>query len=211
MIKKILIADDHPTFLRGLKDIIEEHDGFTVNAEASDGEEALRKIRELQPDLAVLDIQMPKTGGLKLARILKKEKPNLDVIILTGFKEEEYFQEAMALDVKGYLLKDSAAEEIIRCLEVVTSGGYYISPAVSKHVASLLAKGKPVPGLDSLTEREKQILKSLAENKTSSEIANALFIDVRTVQNHRNNICQKLGLHGYNKLLQFAIENKNRL
>jgi len=211
MIKKILIADDHPTFLRGLKDIIEEHDGFTVNAEASDGEEALRKIRELQPDLAVLDIQMPKTGGLEVARILRREKPDLDVIILTGFKEEEYFREAIGLDVKGYLLKDSAAEEIIRCLEVVTSGGYYISPAVSKHVASLLAKGKPVPGLDSLTEREKQILKSLAENKTSSEIANALFIDVRTVQNHRNNICQKLGLHGYNKLLQFAIENKNRL
>lgn len=205
--KKVLIADDFPLSLDGLKAAIEKHQGFVVSAEASDGETALEKIRKAKPDAAILDIQMPKMGGLEVARILHKDKSEVAVIILTGWKEPEYFREAMKLDVvKGYVLKDNGRQEIIPCLEKVTSGGRYISPLLSDHAAELIKHGKPE--LEKLTKREKEILRAVAENKTSSEIAKELFLDVKTVQNHRNNICQKLGLHGPNKLLQFAIENK---
>jgi len=161
----------------------------------------------------VLDIDMPKMKGLEIARRLKSENNPLDIIILTLYKDEAYFNEALNLDVKGYALKESVADEIVNCLHAVSSGDYYISPAISKHVHSIVAKAKSlqdsVPGLDKLTAQEKQVLKLLAENKTSSQIADGLHISPKTVQNHRSSICTKLGLQGYNKLLQFAIENKN--
>ena len=214
-IQNILVADDHPIFRQGLIRTIESHPSFNIIAEADDGMQALDKIKELKPDIAILDISMPNLSGLE---IVKKIQPlNLDVkiIILTMYSDEEFFSQAIDLDIKGYILKESAGEDLITALERVSNGGSYISPLLSDYVIKLererrfLVKTKP--SLNDLTPAERQILKYLSENKSSKQIAEKLFISYKTVENHRSNIRNKLNLKGLNSLLKFAIENKSRL
>lgn len=212
---KIIIADDHPIFRKGLVKILEEDVTFNIIGETGDGRESLKMIRELTPDIAVLDIDMPNMTGIDIAREVQKEKLKTEIIILTMYKEEEYLNEALDLDVKGFLLKDSISDELLDSLKIVAKGKHYISPEISDFLIdrktraqSLLKKSPPIA---SLTSTEKKILKMISENKTSSQIADEMFVSVRTVQNHRNNICQKLGISGHNKLLQFALENKSIL
>ena len=214
-IVKIFIADDHPILMRGLKDILAEVKEFQIVGEASDGNTALEMIRNIKPDILILDIEMPGLNGLEIARIINDEKLKINIIILTMYKEEEYFNEAIDIGVKAYLLKDSVITELIDSINSVMQGDFYISPAISKY---LLERNKrknkfsdEVPSLKKLTDTELNILRLLTENKTSREISDELYISVRTVQNHRTNICNKLNLKGYNKLLQFAIQNKNLL
>jgi DNA-binding NarL/FixJ family response regulator len=214
-IVKIFIADDHPILMRGLKDILAEVKEFQIVGEASDGNTALEMIRNINPDILILDIEMPGLNGLEIARIINDEKLKINIIILTMYKEEEYFNEAIDIGVKAYLLKDSVITELIDSINSVMQGDFYISPAISKY---LLERNKrknkfsdEVPSLKKLTDTELNILRLLTENKTSREISDELYISVRTVQNHRTNICNKLNLKGYNKLLQFAIQNKNLL
>ena len=214
-IVRIFIADDHPILRRGVKDILFEEKKFNVIGEASDGNTALEMARNLKPDILILDIEMPGLNGLEIARIINEEKLNINIIILTMYKEEEYFNEAIDLNVKAYLLKDSVITELIDSINSVMQGDFYISPVISKY---LLERNKrknklseDIPAVKKLTGTEINILKLLTENKTSREIADELFISVRTVQNHRTNICNKLNLKGYNKLLQFALQNKNLL
>ena len=211
----IVVADDHPLFRSGLVNTINEYPLYHVAGESATGAGALEQIRTLKPDVAILDINMPEMNGLEVIKILNREKQETKVVILTMYKDEDYFNEAINLDVSAYILKDCAVNEIIKCLEVVLGGEYYFSPEVlnfllkRKHKKTLLQND--ITGLKGLTVAEKQVLEKVAENKTSKEIAEELFISVRTVQNHRNNICSKLNLKGYNKLLQFAIYNKNSL
>lgn len=212
---KIFIADDHPILRRGLMDILKEEKDFEIVGEASDGNSALEKIQDLKPDISILDIEMPGMNGLEIAKTLKDKKSETNIIILTMYKEEEYFNEAIDLEVKAYLLKDSVVSELTDSIKSVMAGDFYISPAISKY---LIGRNKRKiklsgehPELKKLTDTEINILKLLTENKTSREIANELFISVRTVQNHRTNICNKLNLKGYNKLLQFALQNKSLL
>jgi len=214
-IVRIFIADDHPILRRGVKDILFEEKKFNVIGEASDGNTALEMARNLKPDILILDIEMPGLNGLEIARIINEEKLNINIIILTMYKEEEYFNEAIDLNVKAYLLKDSVITELIDSINSVMQGDFYLSPVISKY---LLERNKrknklseDIPAVKKLTGTEINILKLLTENKTSREIADELFISVRTVQNHRTNICNKLNLKGYNKLLQFALQNKNLL
>ena len=212
---KIFIADDHPIFRQGLLKIMEGDPELEIVGESGDGEEALQLIRSLSPDIAVLDISMPGLSGLEIVSEVQKESLKVEFIILTMFDEEEYFDEAMDYGVKGYLLKENAASDLLSCLKSVAQGKYYVSPNISEYLINRNVRvkelSKNTPALSGLTQMEKRVLKLIADNKTSKEIAAELFISYRTVQNHRTNICNKLDFKGHHKLLLFALENKSLL
>lgn len=212
---KILIADDHPVFLRGLSQIIREEVRFNIVAEAHDGETALEKIKTLQPNIVILDVSMPKLNGFEVARKLQSEANKPQLIFLTAYKEEEMFNEAFDLGAKGYVLKSSALDDIINCIEQVSKGDYCISPSLTIFLINRRSESnaleKEKSGLKDLTPTELKIVRLIAESKTSKEIAAELFVSYRTIENHRSNICCKLGLHGSNSLMKFALENKSKL
>jgi DNA-binding NarL/FixJ family response regulator len=205
---KIIIADDHHIFRKGILSIVKDDESIEVIGEASNGEEALQLIEKLAPHIALLDIDMPVMSGLEAARKIRSERSKTKVVVLTIHKDKEYFDEAMELDIKAYVLKESISNDLIDCIKEVAAGNYYISPSISGY---LVQKGNPKKKeneLDKLTSAEKQVLKLISQNKTSSQIAEELFRSVRTIENHRNNICKKLGLSGQNALLLYAYDNK---
>ncbi len=210
---KIVIADDHPIFRNGLRQIIDPDSRIKILGEADNGEKALELINELKPDIAILDIDMPKKTGLEVLKDLKDSE--VKVIFLTMHAEEDIFEEAMNLGIKGFVLKDSAVNDILDCIFSVEEDNYYISPSVSNFLINrrkrINALKNNNPSLQKLTLAEKKILKYIAENKTSKEIADILFISYRTVENHRANISGKLKLKGSHSLVKFAIENKTLL
>ena len=212
---KVFVADDHQIFRQGLLKLLESERSMKIVGESGDGLEALQMIREQKPEVAILDISMPNMNGLEIVKQIRKEELPVEFIILTMYDDEEYFNEAMDVGVKGYLLKDNAISDLLRCVKCVTQGKYYVSPLISEYLVNREEKVKQLrhehPGLDRLTTMEKRILKLIAENKTSKGIAKELFISYRTVQNHRTRIGEKLGLKGHHKLLQFALEQKNYL
>jgi len=212
---RIVIADDHPIFRHGLRQVIEKSGGLKVVAEAEDGVAALAHIQEFKPEIAILDIDMPKEDGFAVVRKIRELRLPTTAIFLTMYKDELHFNEAMDLGVKGYLLKDNAAADLVNCVNAAAAGQSYISPALS---AYLLNRGKRArtlveqrPGLNDLTATERRILALLGDYKTSKEIANELCVSVRTVENHRANICTKLELHGTHALVKFAIQHKSDL
>ena len=209
----IVAADDHPLILKGLIDIINNTSKYSVIAGSTSSECALKLIEEHKPEIAILDINMADMNGLKAAKIVRENNADIKIVMLTMYNDENYFNEAIDIGVDAYLLKDCFADEIIRCLDEVMEGDFYLSPGVSKNLirrrynkSNLYEK---YPTLNNLTSMEKKILGKVSESKTSKEIAEELFISIRTVQNHRTNICNKLNLKGHNRLLQFAILNKN--
>ena len=212
---RIVIADDHPIFRKGLRTILESVKGFDIVAEAENGVETIEKIREYTPDVAVLDVDMPEKTGVQVAEELRKGKCTTEFIFLTMFKEKDLFDEAMELNVKGYVLKDNALMEIVHCVQSVAKGEHYISPSLSTfviHRSSTIKEFKNNnPALETLTPSEIAILKRVAAHKTSKEIAAELNISVRTVEHHRAHIAEKLKIKGSQALLKFAIENKSLL
>lgn len=212
---RILIVDDHPVFRKGLRQVIESDPGLEVIGEAEEGGDGLEQIEALKPDVAILDIHMPNVGGLDLARAIKERKLPVAVIFLTMYKDEAMFNAAMDLGVRGYVLKDSAITEIIGSIRAVAAGQAYITPALSQYL--LNRGGRPAPpaeqrpSLSALTPTERRVLRSIAEYKTSKEIAGELFIHPRTVDNHRTNICHKLNISGSHSLLKFALAHKSEL
>ncbi|HEY7544010.1 MAG TPA: response regulator transcription factor [Blastocatellia bacterium] len=211
----ILIADDHPIFRRGLRQIIESEGGLIVVGEADDGEEAFEKSRQLKPDVLILDVNMPKMDGFEVARRIHNLNLSVEIVFLTMYKDEEMFNEALDLGAKGYVLKSSALTDIVECARAVSSGQHYISPALSSFLLNRRDRStsfvKSKPSIRDLTPTEMRILRLIAESKTSKEIAAELFISYRTVENHRANICQKLDLHGSNALVKFAIEHRSEI
>jgi DNA-binding NarL/FixJ family response regulator len=211
----IVVVDDHPLFRRGLREAIEENSRFRIVGEASDGEEAMRLLADAKPRIVVVDIDMPRLNGLEMARALQKMNFPVTVVFLTMYKDEGMFNAAMDLGVKAYVLKENAAGEIIDALEKVAEGGTFVSHSMlslgqkrtNRAQELLLSK----PQIEDLTPAERRILKHIAEDRTSKEIADLLQISVRTVDNHRLNICQKLNLHGAHSLLKFAFVNKAHL
>ena len=212
---QIIIADDHPIFRSGLKQIIEEDEGIEIIGFAENGEKALDKIDELNPEIALLDIDMPRMTGLQVLKELKKSKSSTKVIFLTVFSSEDIFDEAMELGVSGFVLKDCAVNDIVECIYKVADDNYYISPSISNLLVSRRDKIKKLekerPNLMELTRTELIILKSISEGKTSKEIADEMFISYKTVENHRSNISSKLGLKGSFSLIKFALENRQLL
>lgn len=213
---RVLIADDHPIFRRGLRLVIEGEPGLTVVAEVADGLDALSAVRSQQPEIAVLDVDMPGLDGFAIARAIEQEQLPTRVLFLTMHKEEDMLHEALRLKVQGYVVKDSAVTEIVGGIRAVMAGGSFISPALSNEMVARIRQNaelltaKP-NSLQELTPSERQILKLIAEHKTNKEIAGALFISHRTVENHRANICQKLDLRGTHALLRFALDHKFQL
>jgi len=212
---RVVIADDHPLFRKGLRQAIEEDPSFLVVGEAGDGERALQLIEENHPDLAVLDIDMPRKKGLEIARIIRDKRLFVSVLMLTIYKEEDMFDAAMDAGVRGYVLKETAAIDIIEAMKVVAQGRYYVSPILSDYLAARNNRAKELlhrrPSLADLTPAEKRILRLVAQSKTSKDIADELGISYRTVETHRTNIATKLNIHGTHSLLKFALENKGAL
>jgi DNA-binding NarL/FixJ family response regulator len=212
---RIVIADDHPIFREGLVRTIERDKAFSVVGQAGDGSEALKLIKELHPDLAVLDVSMPVMDGVEVARKVHEEAIPTELVFLTMYKDPQYFNAALDLGVRGYIIKDSVAADLLSCLRAVMDGKYYISPVISHLLLERTRRAEllmnAVPSLGTLTPAERSILRLVAGNYTSKEIAEKLFVSIRTVENHRTHICQKLGIKGHNKLLEFALENKSVL
>jgi DNA-binding NarL/FixJ family response regulator len=212
---KIVIADDHPIVRQGLRQLIEADRNLTVVGEASDGETALQLIETHQPDVAVLDIDMPRIGGFDVVRELERKKIRVKIIFLTMHTEEAIFQTAMDLGVGGYVLKDSATNDIVAGIKSIAAGKPFISPAMSALLLNRRRRAQKLesekPELDLLTPTERRILKLIAEDKTSREIGTELFISHRTVHAHRAHILQKLNLSGNLALVKFALTHKSSL
>ena len=210
-----MIVDDHPLFRQGLRQAIGGDSRFEVIGEADNGQTALDRILELRPEVAVLDVNLPGLSGLEVVAALRAKKLRVSIVILTMLKDEQAFNKALNLGIHGYVLKENAAEEILNCIAAVSRNEAYVSPSLTEFLlrrrsrAESLASHKP--GLDDLTVAEKRILKRVALGKTTKEIAAELFISPRTVESHRANICEKLELIGANRLLQFALENRDAL
>jgi len=213
---RITIADDHPIVRQGLRQVIERDPQLRVVAEASNGQEALELIQKLKPQVAVLDIDMPYLHGFDVAREVQAQALAVTIIFLTVHREEDFFNEALSLGAKGYILKDSAVTDIVAGINAVAAGEHFVSPALTSYLVNRnLSRQRPlvphVASLDDLTPTERRVLSLLADYKTSREIAEALGISHRTVQAHRSNICQKLDLEGNHALMKFALAHKDQL
>lgn len=211
----ILIADDHPIFRSGLRQILDAAAGLQVVAEASDGIEAMEQLQRVAPQVAILDVNMPHKDGFELARQINEQQLPVELVFLTMYKEERFFNAAIDLGVKGYLLKDSAVTEVIHCIKTVAAGENFISSALSTYLVNRTRRGADLrsetPELNELTTAERRVLKFLAEGKNSPQIAAELNLSVRTIQHHRANIADKLDLKGSNALLQFALRYLSEL
>lgn len=210
----LLLADDHSLIRSGLKQVLAEEGNFDIS-EVDNGEKALRHIRENTPKIAILDIEMPGMTGFEVAKAVYHEGIHVDIIFLTMFKDDSMFNQAMNIGVKGYVLKENTVSEIVQCVNAVLAGKTYLSPAISDFLIhrnnKLMAQASDKDGLNRLTPSEMTILKKLSEMKTSQEIADELNVSIKTVQNHRNNICNKLDLSGTHALLKFSVEHSHQI
>ena len=218
---RILIADDHPIVRKGLRTAAEEDAGLVIVGEAADGETALALIETLHPQVAVLDIDMPKLDGFGVAREVHRRQLPVEMIFLTMHAQEDLLRAALDLGVTGYILKDSAMLEIVVAVRTVAGGTPYLNSTLTARLlqrqplrsgvqAHRPAGVKEDAPLDGLTPTERRIVQLIAADKSSKEIGAELSIHYRTVENHRTNICRKLGLEGSNALLRFALQNKLR-
>ena len=211
---RIVLADDHPIFRKGLREVIETEPDLKVVAELSDGTAAVEEIKRLEPEIAILDIDMAGLDGLEVARRTRDLQLEVEIIFLTVHREEAFLNEALEIGAKGYVLKESAITDIINSIRAVARGEYYTSPAMTTYLIKGRSHGSEVehkPGIRNLTTTEQRVLKLIAEYKTSREIADQLFISYRTVQTHRANISQKLDIKGSHALMKFALTHKSEL
>ena len=206
--QSIIIADDHPLLLKGLSDYLLEK-GYNLVGSGNDGREAYNLITKVEPEIAILDIQMPYMSGLEIAKKCKSNGIKTKIVLITLHKEKELYNKAQELNIFGYILKESALEEIENCIKSVWQGVPYFSQKITEMLKQNTAEDE---ALNNLTPSEKKILKLIAKNKTNKEIASLLFISYRTVEKHRSNIINKLNLEPKtNSLLSWAKENQEKL
>ncbi len=211
----IIIADDHPIVRKGLRETIEEESEFIVLTEVNNGQEAIEAIEKLSPIITILDVDMPIMNGFDVAREIKLRKLPTEIIFMTMHRDEDMFNEAIDLGAKGFVLKDSALSDIVDCLKAVASNSHYTSHSLTSFLVNrsrrAIGLAEKQPSINDLTPAERKVLKLIAENLTSKEIGEQLFISLRTVEKHRENICQKLNLQGSHSLFKFAVQNKSQL
>ena len=206
---RVLLADDHGLVRVGLRRLVEGAGDMEVVAEAADGRETLRKAEEAAPDVAVVDISMPGLDGLEVIGRLQAAMPKLPVLVLTMHEEEQYVVRAIAAGAKGYLTKRSAAEQLLLAIRKVHAGGRYLGEAASEALASRMAKGTGSGSpLDSLSNREIQVLRGLALGRSNREIAETYHISTKTIDTYRARLLQKLNLRNNAELTRFAIQNR---
>lgn len=216
MIKTLLIADDHPVFRKGLIDLLQQYFPNVNIIECHNGAEAIDGILKQNPDVAILDINMPQVNGLDVCKRIIKERSATKIIILTMYQEKEMIKNAMLSGAKGYVLKDNAVDEIMDCVNVVLDGETYIGTTLLPcHIELSLEdkkKQEMLDGLKTLSQAELKTLKLVSQNKTSKEISELLFLSEKTVENYRSRICQKLELPPRNNSLVIWLnENKELL
>jgi DNA-binding NarL/FixJ family response regulator len=205
MFNRVLIADDHALVREGIGILI-TRSGFTVIAEASNGQEALAHASTHQPDMAVLDMSMPIMNGLETAQELRKVSPRTRAIVLSRHDGVDYVLAAMRAGIRGYVLKSQSVVELLQALNDVSTGGFYLSPGVSGIVVDAM-RSKDAPVDDPLTTRERQVLKLIAEAYSTKECASILGVSVKTADSHRTRLMRKLGIHGTAGLVRYAVRH----
>jgi DNA-binding NarL/FixJ family response regulator len=207
---RVLIVDDHALVREGITAFLKMCDDIEVVAEASDGLEAIEKVKKFHPDIILMDISMPKLGGFEAVTEIKKIAPHAKILILSQYDDKEYISRFLKAGVSGYLLKKAVGSDLITAIRAVSRGELYLHPSItSEVVAGYLRRGKQVTVKDpyeKLTDREKQVLKLIAEGHTHKEIAEILNISVKTVIAHQTNISEKLDMHTKSDLIKFAIQ-----
>lgn len=210
---RLIIADDHPIVRQGLRQVIEREADLKVLAEADNGLMALEQIVAFQPEVAVLDLDMPQMDGLELLRVLRERGLTVAVIMLTVHREEAFFNRALELGAQGYMLKDSALPDIVNGIRSVAAGQNYVSPLLTSYLFQQKRSAPKTihPTVELLTQTERQVLKLIAEYKTNTQIAADLCVSPLTVKTHRRNISIKLELEGKHTLMKFALDHKDEL
>jgi DNA-binding NarL/FixJ family response regulator len=205
---RVLLAEDHRIVREGLRALLEKQDNIQVVAEAENGRQAFQLVRRLKPDIVIMDINMPELNGIDATRLILHEEPQMRVIALSMHSDRHFVDGMLRAGVSGYLLKDCASEELVQCIKTVTSGRIYLSPTVTPMIVQqfiqpnrndVLAAGAE------LTAREREVLQMIAEGRSTKDIADSLFISVKTVETHRKNIMDKTELHSVAELVKFAI------
>jgi two-component system response regulator NreC len=200
---RIVLADDHVLVRQGLKSLL-EREGHQVVGEASDGQEAVRHVSSLQPDIVVMDISMPILNGLNAAREISQTFPKTKTILLTQHDEDQYVSEAIEAGVKGYVLKSQVANDLLEAIRQVSRGQVYLSPGGSRAVMEAY-RSKSERRKDPLTLRERQVLQLIAEGKSTKEVALLLGISAKTAESHRTRLMQKLDIHEVAGLVRYAV------
>jgi len=203
---RILLADDHAVVRQGFKMILSAQGDMEIVGEAANGREAVELAEQLKPDIVVMDVAMPELNGIEATRRLAGTAPHTRVIALSMHKDSVYVREILRAGARGYLLKDSGAEDLVRAIRAVAGGESWLSPAVSNAVLDDYRRHVTDP-IDLLSSREREVLQMLAEGKTNKEIAGVLNLSVYTVDAHRGRIMEKLNLHSINELVRFAVRN----
>ena len=204
---RIVVCDDHTIVREGLKQILSGQPDFEVVAEAADGHEAVKRVRELEFDVLLLDMSMPGKSGVDLIKQLKVEKPKLRILVLTMHEEHQYAVRAIRAGASGYLTKEGASSQLVTAIRKVASGGAYISAEVAEQLALNAMPGSQGPLHASLSDREFQVFRMIAEGKSVSEIAERLNLSVKTVSTHKANVLQKMGMTSQGELIRYALEN----
>ena len=206
---RVLLADDHGVVRKGLRLLLEEHPEVEVVGEAADGREAVRLARELSPDVVLMDIAMPLLNGIDAAAQIHSQSERIGVIILSMYSDEGYLVRALNAGARGYLLKESAEDDVWRAIESVSHGKPYFSPGMTEVLVEDYVRGKKSGVLtdpyELLTDREREVLQMLAEGNTNKEVAKMLTLSTYTVESHRTNMMQKLGLHNTAEIVLYAV------
>ncbi|MBF0477266.1 MAG: response regulator transcription factor [Deltaproteobacteria bacterium] len=207
---KVLIADDHAVVREGLKQIFEDQPDMVITCEAEDGLEAVEKVRTLQPDVAVVDLAMPRLGGLDAIGLIKEVAPDIKVVVLSMHSKETYVHQTLAAGALGYVLKASPMSDVLEAVRAAYRGEYFLSSKIRAEVVGVYLKSHvdpPTPkGYDLLSEREQQVFRMVVEGNSTNQIADVLCLSPKTVEKHRANIMKKLGLRDRLEMVKFAVK-----
>jgi two-component system response regulator NreC len=206
---RVLLAEDHTIVRKGLRSLLEDKPGIEVVGEAQDGREALHKSVELCPDIVLIDIAMPRLNGIEATRQIKQRCPEVNVLVLTMYDDQEYVRQVLQAGAAGYVIKQAAPTDLLSAIEAVHRGDSYLSPTISKKVIQGYVEWSDASGsydsYDELTPRQREVLQLIAEGYTTREIADLLTISTKTVESHRSNLMAKLDIHSTAGLTQYAI------
>ena len=204
---RVLVVDDHAMFREGIRSLLEGYEDVEIVGEATEGSEAIEKVHQLAPQVVLMDIAMPVMGGLEATRRIQKESPNTRVLVLTQYEDSEYILSLLRAGARGYISKTATASELISAIRTVHQGESYLYPSAATTLIEeyLTRVGGKKNEYERLTDREREILQLVAEGRANREIADRLFISVKTVLRHRTNIMEKLGFHNRTELIKYAI------